>query len=83
MKEKVSIDRFEGELAVLLVGETDRVVIVPRKQLPNGVKEGAWLLVEFEDNKLVSAENDPEEAERARKRIMEKLERLRRGDHRT
>lgn len=83
MKEKASLDRFEGEYAVILVGETNRVVNVLRSQLPKGVKEGIWLVVEFVGEKLTNAEIDPEETERARKRIMDKLERLRRGEHKS
>jgi Protein of unknown function (DUF3006) len=83
MKEKASLDRFEGEYAVILVGDANRVVNVLRSQLPKGVKEGLWLIVEFVGEKLTSAEIDPEETERARKRIMDKLERLRKGEHRT
>jgi hypothetical protein len=83
MKEKASLDRFEGEYAVILVGDTDRVVNVLRTQLPKGVKEGIWLVVEFVGDKLITAVIDPEETERARIRIMDKLERLRKGEHRT
>lgn len=81
MIEKAVIDRFEDGFAVLLVGETNRLVNVPRKRLPKGVKEGTWLKVELEGDLLASAEIDAEETENAKKRIAEKLERLRRGDH--
>jgi hypothetical protein len=81
MIEKAAIDRFEGGFAVLLVGEANRLVNVPRKRLPKGVKEGTWLKVEFEGEELRSAETDTEETENAKKRIAEKLERLRRGDY--
>jgi hypothetical protein len=81
MKEKASVDRFEGKFAVILVGEENRVVNIPRGQFPKGIKEGTWLIVELDGDKLISAEVDPEETEKARKRIMEKLERLRRGEH--
>ena len=81
MIEKAVIDRFENGLAVLLVGETNRLVNVARKQLPKHVKEGTWLKVEFEGEELRSAEIDAEETENAKKRIAEKLEMLRQGDH--
>ena len=73
MIEKAVIDRFEDGFAVLLVGESNRLVSVPRKQLPKEVKEGTWLKVEFEGEELRSAEIDAEETETARKRIAEKL----------
>jgi len=81
MIEKAVIDRFEDGYAVLLVGENNRRVNVPRKRMPKGVKEGTWLKVEFEGEELQRVEIDAEETENAKKRIAEKLERLRHGDH--
>ncbi len=80
-KERAVIDRFEGELAVLIVGELRRPLDVPRHQLPRGVKAGVWLVVEVSDDVLVSAEIDWGVTEEARQRIQGKIERLRRGDH--
>lgn len=81
MKEKAVIDRFEDGWAVLLVGENERRLEVPRKALPRGAREGHWLQVEMEGDRLLSADIDREETERARQRIREKLDRLRRGEH--
>jgi hypothetical protein len=75
--KKAAIDRFEGKLAVLLVDEKPQNVL--RSLLPEGVKEGDWLEVEFDGERLVSAKLDAEEKERMRKRIEEKLARLRKG----
>lgn len=82
MIEKAVIDRFEGQYAVLLVGEASRKLDIHRKALPKGVKAGTWLKIELEGESLLSAEIDAEETEAAKKRILEKLERLRRGEHR-
>ena len=73
--KKAVIDRFEGNLAVLLVEEKPRNVL--RTLLPKGVKEGDWLEVEFEGERLVSAKVDAEEKERMKQRIEDKLARLR------
>ena len=81
MIEKAVIDRFEENMAVLLVGDKERQVIVPRKSLPAGVKEGHWLKVELDGEKLDSAIIDEEETAKVKQRIMTKLERLRRGEH--
>jgi len=81
MVEKAVIDRFEEGLAILLVGEDERRVEVPREALPRGAREGYWLQVELEGDQLAHAVIDPEETMRARKRILEKLQQLRRGDH--
>ena len=81
MIEKAVIDRFEEDMAVLLVGEKERQVVIPRKSLPAGVKEGHWLKVELDGEKLVSAGIDNEETAEVKQRIADKLERLRRGEH--
>lgn len=83
MLEKASVDRFEGKWAVLLVGDPARLVNVPRSSLPRRVREGYWLLVEFDNDRLLSAVVDHEEMKRTKKRIREKLEKLRRGEHLT
>ncbi len=80
MTEKAVIDRFEGKVAVLAVGDDQRYVNVPKKSLPKGVKEGTWLQVELDGDRLMSAVIDNEETARAKARIMEKLARLRRGE---
>jgi hypothetical protein len=82
MIEKASIDRFEGSQAVLIIGEGDalRHVNVPKKALPKGAKPGTWLQVEMNGDRLLSAAIDAEETARAKQRIMDKLERLRRGE---
>lgn len=77
MIQKAAIDRFEGKYAVLLVDEKPRNIL--RNLLPPGVKEGDWLEVIFEGDRLVSAKIDPEEKARMKKRIDEKLARLRAG----
>jgi hypothetical protein len=80
MKTKAVIDRFEGNKAVLSVGEENKQMIVLRKSLPKGIREGVWLQVEIEGDKLISAVIDEEETARIKERIAEKLEQLRRGD---
>jgi hypothetical protein len=82
MSETAVIDRFEGDQAVLLVGESERQVVVTRSALPHGSREGHWLQVEFAGDQLVSAAVDEAGTARAKERIAEKLERLRRGEHR-
>jgi hypothetical protein len=78
---KAVIDRFEGSIAVLYLGDEQEKLEIPKKQLPKGVKEGSWLILEIQDGKLVMAEIDPEETARARERIAEKRATLLRGDH--
>jgi Protein of unknown function (DUF3006) len=79
---KAVIDRFEGDMAVLLVGDDGERKDVARNLLPKKAKEGHWLLIEIRDSKVISAKIDLEETARVQERIAEKLARLRRGDHR-
>lgn len=43
---KAVIDRFEGEVAVLLID--DNVVNLPKKYLPLNTKEGDWVMINIE-----------------------------------
>lgn len=79
MWEQAVIDRIvDGRHAVLLVGEQEAERVVPRERLPHGSGPGMWLRVRFEGDQLVEAMIDEAETERARARVHEKLEALRR-----
>jgi len=80
MNVKAVVDRFEGDKAVILVGEEEEQLVVDRGKLPAGTKEGDWLKADVQDDVLLSAELDPEETANAQARIAEKLAALRRGD---
>ena len=80
-REKAVVDRCEGAMAVLLVGEEKRQLNVSRNHLPRDTREGSWLQVEIVGDSVVSAQLDAGEAEMARERIADKLARLRRGEH--
>ena len=78
MEERAVVDRIvDGRHAVLLVGESEVERIVPVDRLPGGVKEGTWLKVHFDGDELVHAEIDSATTEAVRRRIAEKLSRLR------
>ena len=81
MTENAVIDRFEGELVVLLVGENERLLPVPRSQLPERAREGDWLKIDLKGNDVTSVTIDEEATARARERIDDKLSKLRRGGH--
>jgi hypothetical protein len=65
---KAVIDRFEGEYAVMLFGDEEIKVEVPRKLLPEGSTEGSWLKVSFE--------LDPKETMARKEKINSLLEKL-------
>lgn len=78
---KAVIDRFEGDLAVLIVGEEEQRMNVSRKLLPKQAKEGSWLQLEILDGMPYNMTLDDQETENVKQRIAEKLARLRRGDY--
>lgn len=73
--ERAVIDRIEGRMAVLLVGEEEREVVIAVDALPAGAREGTWLAYDGQRQQMVV---DAEETERRRQRIAAKLELLRR-----
>ncbi len=67
---KAVIDKFEGEYAIVLFGEDEVKVDIPKILLPEGAKEGSWLNVNFE--------LDIEGEKKQREKIENKIERLKR-----
>lgn len=65
---KAVIDRFEGEYAVVLLGDKEVKIDVLKKHLPSGVREGDWLKVTFEIDRQGTKEQE--------KKIGSLLERL-------
>lgn len=63
------IDRFEGDLAVLLFEEKGLAVTLPRELLPPGSGEGDILLVSLEKN--------PEATREQREKVEDLLKKLR------
>jgi hypothetical protein len=74
--ERAVVDRVEGELAVLLVGEHERELVIPLGDLPEGSGPGMWLRVTLEDGRLTQAEMDSETTRVRQRRIQEKLAHL-------
>ncbi len=66
---KAVIDRLEGDDAVVLVGNEEVKIDIPKELLPKGAKEGSWL--------KFSLELDSEGTERQKKKIEDKLKKLR------
>lgn len=72
MREKVTIDRFEGQFAVC---ETDERVMldIPKCEIPNDAKEGDILIRDTKDEPWQIAE---EETASRRKEMQDRLNRL-------
>ena len=54
------LDRFEGNLAVLLLGEEEKKVNFPRSFLPEGTEEGEYLKIEIRRDEEKTAEAEAE-----------------------
>lgn len=76
--EKAVIDRIvDGKTAVILVGDNEREYHYPAGKLPEGAREGTWLRVQVAGDEIISLEVDREETETVRRRVQEKMDRLR------
>ena len=73
---KATIDRIEGKMAVLLMGEDGKAKVnMPLSLLPEGCKEGDIL--------SISIERDPEATSQAKERVsglMDKLKKKGQGE---
>ncbi len=78
---KAVIDRFEGDKAVLLVGDMQDQLVVSRGVIPKDAEEGDWLSVEVDGKRILRVVIDEEETANAKRRIDEKMTILRRGNH--
>lgn len=68
---KYSVDRIEGNIAVLEELDTGNIIEVPTLKLPHFIEDGT--VVRYENDEYVV---DKSEEEIRRNRIQEKLERL-------
>lgn len=75
------IDRFEGDWAVVEIANETEPRNISRKLLPRRAKEGDYLQLEIKDGNVIQAKTDPDATQAAKKRIQDKLGRLRRGEH--
>ena len=76
--EKAVIDRIvDGRTAVILVGDDEREHHYPVDKLPADSREGTWLRVQVAGGQIVSLEVDQEETDIVRRRIQEKMDKLR------
>lgn len=74
-----TVDRIEGDLAVLLVEADDGIADerhLPVEDLPAEADEGAVCELTFEDDELVGIVEAPDETESRRDRLREKFDRL-------
>lgn len=76
--DKAVFERIaDNQLAVLLVGDDERELLVPVDQLPADASPGCWMQVTISGEKLVKATIDPEQTERVAAHISMQLDTLR------
>ena len=79
---KASLDRFEGDFAVIYSDKDNKKFVVPRTLLDSssdsGIhqKEGTRVLLYIEDTEIIKVDINKESTKQARKRIRNKLKRL-------
>ena len=78
---KAVIDRFEGDLAVLILPDGDQRLNLPRQVLPVKAREGSWLTLDIIGGEPRNIKLDEQETETVRERIAAKLARLRKSHH--
>jgi hypothetical protein len=70
------IDRFEGNVVILLDQSGQKRFDYPCAKLPSGLSEGDWLMADLQGDRITSLRADPEAMQAAKSRIEGKLERL-------
>lgn len=81
MKRLATIDRFEGDLAVLFFDKQTSPYNLPRQQLPAASKPGDVLMIEITNNEIIHVVIDVDATQARAARIQAKLEKLQRGEH--
>jgi hypothetical protein len=80
-KKKGVIDRIEdGEVALITINNEEKKLDLPLFLLPDGVKEGDWLDIEYLNDEIINININEKETEKALNRIKEKFERLRKNN---
>jgi len=72
-KQYFIIDMISTDMATLLIGEAEKEWVVMADKLPEGSKEGDWLILDDEGNLLPASKKTTER----RQEIRSKLDQLR------
>ena len=77
MKEIGTIDRIEGNFAVVLYGtEEQHKMDVPLRELPDGAREGHKVVLIFENEKVIDIVIDEEATMQTKERIQSLIDKL-------
>lgn len=78
---RASLDRFEGDYAVIYSDEDGRKFDVLRDKLENDAKPGMRLSLHLEGDHISTIEIEKKSTKDAKERIRKKYDRLRKGRH--
>jgi len=77
MKETGTIDRIEGNFAVVLYGIEERQKMdIPLQELPDGAREGHKVVLAFENEKVIDIIIDEEATRQAKERVQSLIQKL-------
>lgn len=72
------LDRFEdNDQAVILIEKEQKALVIPRKELPKGSKEGIWFHIKESNGAFKIISIDYETARREEKKSADLMEKLR------
>lgn len=74
---KAYIDRFEGNLAVIIIEESKQQFTKPIEQLPEGATPGIWLRVTLKSEDMIEIEIDQDKTNLAKNSVNHLMAQLR------
>ena len=78
LNKKAIVDKIEGNLVTLLVGEEEQAKVLQLAELPFGIKEGDWITVMLDETgRFITIQIDEQETLLAKNRIQDKMDILR------
>jgi len=77
---KASVDRFEGEYAVIYSDKDNKKFDVP-SQLMGEIKPGTKVTLTIENDTILRVEQDKKATDEAREKIRKRYQRIREGRH--
>jgi hypothetical protein len=78
---RASLDRFEDNGYAVVYTDDGKKFDIPRELIPENVKEGSRLKVHVQDSKVSKVVTDDNDAQKVKRKIREKLERLKHNQH--
>jgi len=75
------LDRFENNIAVILIEEVNQELMVPKKNLPNKSYEGTWFLISITTDGFHILHIDKETTQTEKEKSLKLLKKLKNKSH--